>query len=107
MPLVVFIADLFGILGSMFISSLQLDIGTEQFLERFLTMVDERHLWVGMIKAPFFGLIISLIGCYHGFIVAKDTRSIGLHTTKSVVESIFAVIAFDAICSVIFTELGL
>lgn len=107
MPLVVFIADLFGILGSMFISSLQLDISTEQFLERFLTMVDERHFWVGMIKAPFFGLIISIIGCYHGFIVAKDTRSIGLHTTKSVVESIFAVIAFDAICSVIFTKLGL
>ena len=29
-----------------------------------------------------------------------------VHTTKSVVESIFFVIAFDAICSVIFTEMG-
>ena len=75
-------------------------------MERFLQMVDMRHFWVGIAKAPFFGLIISFIGCFHGFIVAKDTRSIGVHTTKSVVESIFLVIAFDAICSVIFTEMG-
>lgn len=106
LPLVVFIADLFGLLGAMLVCQLQLGIGTEQFVERFLQMVDMRHFWVGIAKAPFFGLIISFIGCFHGFIVAKDTRSIGVHTTKSVVESIFLVIAFDAICSVIFTEMG-
>ncbi len=106
LPLVVFIADLFGLLGAMLVCQLQLGIGTEQFLERFLQVVDMRHFWVGIAKAPFFGLIISFIGCFHGFIVAKDTRSIGVHTTKSVVESIFLVIAFDAICSVIFTEMG-
>lgn len=106
LPLVVFIADLFGLVGSMFVCQIQLDISTEQFLERFLQMVDMRHFWVGIAKAPFFGLIISFIGCFHGFSVAKDTRSIGVHTTKSVVESIFFVIAFDAVCSVIFTEMG-
>lgn len=106
LPLVVFIADLFGLLGAMLVCQLQLGISTEQFVERFLQVVDMRHFWVGIAKAPFFGLIISFIGCFHGFIVAKDTRSIGVHTTKSVVESIFLVIAFDAICSVIFTEMG-
>ena len=105
-PLVVFISDIFSILGSMLIASLLLGIGTEQFVERFLEMVEMRHFWAGMIKAPFFGVIISLIGCYHGFIVAKDTRSIGIHTTKSVVQAIFCVIIFDAICSIIFTNIG-
>lgn len=106
-PLIVFISDIFSILGSMLIASLLLGIGTEQFMERFLEMVETRHFWVGMIKAPFFGVIISLIGCYHGFVVAKDTRSIGIHTTKSVVQAIFCVIVFDAICSIIFTNIGL
>ncbi len=102
-PLVVFIADIFGLLGAMFISQLQLNIGYGQFIERFLESVNIKHFWVGILKAPFFGFIISLIGCYHGFIVAKDTRSIGVHTTKSVVEAIFCVIAFDAICAMILT----
>lgn len=106
LPLVVFIADIFGLVGAMLVSSMQLAISSEQFVERFLQMVEMRHFWIGFLKAPFFGLIIAFIGCYHGFIVEKDTRSIGIHTTKSVVESIFCVIAFDALCSVIFTQLG-
>ncbi|CAM2899747.1 MlaE family ABC transporter permease [Helicobacter burdigaliensis] len=107
MPLVVFISDVFGLLGAMLISQLQLDISTEQFIERFSLMVSLRHFWVGIIKAPFFGLIIALVGCYYGFSANKDTRSIGINTTKSVVISIFCVIAFDALCSILFTELGL
>lgn len=106
LPLVVFIADMFGLLGGMLISQLQLGISSEHFVERFLQTVEMRHFWIGMLKAPFFGLIIGLIGCYHGFATQKDTRSIGVHTTKSVVESIFCVIAFDALCSVLFTQMG-
>lgn len=106
LPLVVFIADMFGLLGGMLISQLQLGISSEYFIDRFLQNVEMRHFWIGMIKAPFFGLIIGLIGCYHGFVTQKDTRSIGMHTTKSVVESIFCVIAFDALCSVLFTQIG-
>lgn len=106
LPLVVFVADMFGLLGGMLISQLQLGISSEHFIERFLQTVEMRHFWIGMLKAPFFGLIIGLIGCYHGFATQKDTRSIGVHTTKSVVESIFCVIAFDALCSVLFTQIG-
>ncbi|WP_233704095.1 MlaE family ABC transporter permease [Helicobacter mesocricetorum] len=104
LPLVVFIADIFGLLGAILISQLQLGIDYGQFIERFLEMVNIKHFWVGILKAPFFGFIISFIGCYHGFIVDKDTRSIGIHTTKSVVAAIFCVIAFDAICAMILTE---
>ena len=107
MPLVVFIADMFGLIGGMLISKVQLGISSEYFIERFLEMVEMRHFWIGILKAPFFGLIIGLIGCFHGFSTKNDTRSIGIHTTKSVVESIFCVIAFDALCSVLFTKLGL
>ena len=106
LPLVVFIADVFGLLGGMLIAQLEIGISGYQFIERFLQMVEIRHFWIGMLKAPFFGLIIGLIGCYHGFATQKDTRSIGVHTTKSVVASIFCVIAFDALCSILFTQMG-
>jgi phospholipid/cholesterol/gamma-HCH transport system permease protein len=60
-----------------------------------------------MIKGPVFAFIIAAIGCFRGFQVSDNTESIGLHTTASVVNAIFLVIAFDALFSVIYTELGL
>jgi phospholipid/cholesterol/gamma-HCH transport system permease protein len=39
--------------------------------------------------------------------VSDNTESLGLQTTASVVNSIFLVIAFDALFSVIYTELDL
>jgi len=48
--------------------------------------------WVGIIKAPFFAVIIALVGCYEGFNVERSADSVGRLTTQSVVEAIFLVI---------------
>ena len=66
-----------------------------------------QHYILGMIKGPVFALVIAAVGCFRGFQVSENTESIGLHTTASVVNSIFLVIAIDALFSVIYTELDL
>lgn len=106
-PLIVFIADIFGLLGGIFICYATLDISASAFLERFLEAVSLRHFFVGLVKAPFFGAIIAFIGCIHGFCGISSTRAIGAHTTKAVVEAIFCVILFDALCSLLFNALDL
>ena len=60
-----------------------------------------------MIKAPFFGAFIAIIGCMRGFEVKGNTQSIGEYTTISVVNAIFWVIAIDAVFAVLFSEIGL
>ena len=65
------------------------------------------HFLVGMIKAPFFGAAIALVGCFRGLYVKGDTESIGLETTKSVVNALFWVILINAIFSVITTRLDI
>jgi phospholipid/cholesterol/gamma-HCH transport system permease protein len=64
--------------------------------------IQVRHFWVGLIKAPVFGFLIALIGCYQGFLVGGSAESVGEHTTKSVVHSIFAVIVADAFFAIYF-----
>ena len=61
----------------------------------------------GIAKAPIFGFIIAIIGCYRGFQVTGSTDSIGKFTTISVVNAIFWVIALNAVFSVLFTQLGI
>jgi len=61
---------------------------------------------VGLIKAPVFAFLIALVGCYQGLLVSGSADSVGRHTTQSVVVSIFLVIVFDALFSILFSYLG-
>jgi len=107
LPLLIFFSDLMGILGGMTAASMQLGISMTQFTDRLYEVLEVKHYILGMIKGPVFAFIIAAIGCFRGFQVSNNTESIGLHTTQSVVNSIFLVIAFDALFSVIYTELEL
>ncbi len=107
LPILIFVADIAGMLGGMIISNTQLDISFGLFLDRFSSVIALKHFVIGEIKGPFFAFLIAIIAIYRGFMVKDDTQSIGKNTTKSVVESIFAVIVCDALFSVIFTNLGL
>ncbi|MEA1915480.1 MAG: MlaE family lipid ABC transporter permease subunit [Campylobacterota bacterium] len=107
MPLLVFVADFLGLAGGMVVAHYQLDISYAEFIHRMYLEVDIKHFIIGIAKAPVFGLIIALIGCYRGFQVSGSTASIGRFTTISVVNAIFWVIAINALISVLLTEIGL
>ena len=107
LPILIFVADVMGVLGGMVVAHVDLNISTELFLERFGEVVAAKHLFIGLLKGPFFAFLIATIGIYRGLMVKNDTQSIGFNTTKSVVEAIFAVIVCDAIFSIAFTNLGI
>ncbi len=103
MPLIVALSDAISILGGMIIAKINLDISFGEFLRRFREAVEIKHIIIGLVKAPIFGFLIGLIACFRGFEVKNTTQSIGIYTTKSVVNAIFWVIAFDALFSVVLT----
>ncbi len=107
MPLIVFFADIVGVFGGMIVADTHLGISFVEFIMRARDVVEVKHIMIGLIKAPFFGLIIALIGCFRGFQVTGSTESIGHYTTISVVNAIFWVIACNAIISVVLTEVGI
>ena len=107
MPLLIFFADMMGIFGGMIVAYSELDITFIQFIARLQYSLGIEHLLIGLVKAPFFAIIIALIGCFRGFQISQNTESIGKYTTISVVNSIFFVIACDALFSIFFTQLGI
>ena len=107
MPLIVFLADVAGIFGEMVVMENYLNISFDSYLARFGQEVDIKHLYVGLFKAPFFGVVIAFIGCMRGFQISGNTQSVGTYTTVSVVNAIFGVIMVDALFSIIFTQLGI
>lgn len=107
LPLLVFFADIVGIGGGMIVSHVHLNISYAEFIHRLQNVLEVKHFWIGLCKAPIFAWLIAITGCFRGFQVSGNTESIGSYTTSSVVNSIFLVIACDALFSVIFTELGI
>jgi phospholipid/cholesterol/gamma-HCH transport system permease protein len=106
LPLLVFYADAMGLVGGGAMIRLTLGISVSAFLDQLRDAITYWTLWVGVIKAPFFAAIISMVGCYDGFSVTGSAESIGRLTTQSVVESIFLVIVADAAFSILFSVLG-
>jgi phospholipid/cholesterol/gamma-HCH transport system permease protein len=101
LPLLTVYSDVVGVFGGMLIASGELNVSFAEFVARFEEAVSVRHLLIGLGKAPFFASIIALVGCYQGFQIRGGVDDVGRHTTISVVQSIFLVIVFDAICSIL------
>jgi phospholipid/cholesterol/gamma-HCH transport system permease protein len=106
MILLGFYASCMAIIGGATVSGLSLGIPFTSFLARIKEVVPIYDLYVGLVKAPVFGLIVGMTGCYQGMQVEGSSEDVGLRTTKAVVQAIFAVIVLDAFFAVFFTEVG-
>lgn len=107
LPLLTFYADIMALMGGAAMCYFQLGIDIPAFMRQLTEAVNVNTLMVGLIKAPVFAFVISLVGCYEGFQVERNAASVGLLTTRSVVESVFLVIVLDAAFSIMFSVLGL
>lgn len=106
LPLLTFYANIMGLLGGAIMATVVLDLTFFQFVRQLSGAVTLWTFWVGLIKAPVFGFIIGLVGCYEGMRVTGSAESVGRMTTRAVVEAIFLVIVLDALFSILFATLG-
>ncbi len=107
LPLLTFVGDVMGVLGSSLVAHAQLDITYYTFFERLKSVLPASTVWFGLAKTPVFAAAIALIACRNGFAVQRDARSVGEYTTKTVVQSLVAVILIDSLFAIAFPEGGL
>jgi len=109
MPLLTFYANIMGIIGGAVMCYFNLGITVPSFMRQLHDALSFSpwSFWLGLIKAPVFAFIIALVGCFEGLRVEGDAESVGRLTTRSVVESVFLVIVFDAGFSILFSVLGI
>lgn len=106
MPLLGFYSTVLMIAGGGLLCWIGLGIPPETFVMRLREVVPMTDLWVGLIKAPVFGMIIGLAGCYQGMQVHGNNEEVGQRTTAAVVQAIFLVIVLDAFFAVFFSSVG-
>ncbi|MEO6225313.1 MAG: ABC transporter permease [Sphingomicrobium sp.] len=106
MPLLGFWAIITALLGGGIFVWLNLSIPPLTYVSRLQEVVPMTDLWIALIKAPVFGFIIALAGCFQGMQVEGDSEQVGSRTTTAVVQSIFLVIVLDSVFAVFFSSIG-
>jgi phospholipid/cholesterol/gamma-HCH transport system permease protein len=106
MPLLGFYSALIGIIGGGLLCWISLGIPPITYIQQIREVVPISDVYVGLIKAPVFGAIIGMAGCFQGMQVEADAEQVGLRTTAAVVQGIFLVIVLDAFFAVFFSSVG-
>ncbi|HEX5932522.1 MAG TPA: MlaE family lipid ABC transporter permease subunit [Methyloceanibacter sp.] len=107
MPVLTFLGCLAALYGGGLVAWLYGGISPDIYLARLTEAISITHFKVGMLKAPFMGLVIGIVACAEGLRVKGSAESLGLRTTASVVQSIFLVIVLDGLFAIFFASIGM
>jgi phospholipid/cholesterol/gamma-HCH transport system permease protein len=102
LPLLGIVGQISGLVGCFLMASAHLGLSPSEYIERVESAAGINIFLVGLLKTPFFGLIIAFVGCFQGMKVSGAAIEVGERTTRAVVQALFLVILFDALYSVAF-----
>jgi len=100
-PLLTLYADLMGLAGGFLVGVFMLDLTPQAYYTATVNMVAVRHLFVGLVYATSFGVIVGLCGCYHGMRCGRSAQAVGKATTSAVVSSIVCIIVATAVITLL------
>jgi len=94
-PLLVVIADFFGIIGGLIAAINTMDVSYLEFIRGLRTWFRPWDAWFGLIKGLFFGIAITSIACYQGYFTKGGAQGVGKATTSAVVISCVSIVFLD------------
>jgi phospholipid/cholesterol/gamma-HCH transport system permease protein len=102
LPLLVVVADILGVLGGFIIATLKLGFNSGVYLTNTLNFIQSDDVISGLAKAAVFGVLVTLMGCYHGYNSKGGAQGVGSATTAAVVAASVLILAFDYVLTELF-----
>tara|TARA_B100001559_G_C16387876_1_gene569724 strand:+ start:96 stop:824 length:729 start_codon:yes stop_codon:yes gene_type:complete len=102
LPLLVLIGDIIGISGGYFISTNFLELNSSTYIKNTVEFLQPIDVISGIVKAAFFGFIVSLMGCYNGFYSNGGAQGVGAAATNAVVSGSILILSANLIITRIF-----
>ncbi len=107
LPVLTFLGCMSALYGGGLVAWFYGGMSPDIYISRLTDAISLTHFEVGMIKAPFMGLVIGIVACAEGLRVKGSAESLGIQTTNSVVELIFLVIVLDGLFAIFFASIGM
>ncbi len=104
LPLLTVVADTIGIAGGWLVATQSLDFNGSTYVQNTWNFITKGDVLTGLVKAAVFGLIVALMGCYHGFTASGGARGVGRATTNAVVSAAVLIFAADFVLTSLFAK---
>lgn len=102
MPILVMFSIIVSLIGGAIIAVGVLEGSIETYIARSINILTIKDIIISFSKSIWFAWVIVIVGAFYGFQVKGGAEGVGKATTSAVVTSIFAVIVFDAIFSLLY-----
>jgi phospholipid/cholesterol/gamma-HCH transport system permease protein len=102
MPILVFIADIIGVMGGYLVSIFKLEFNAASYLKNTMDFLVFEDVFSGLVKAAVFGFLVTLMGCYHGFYSRGGAQGVGAATTNAVVSASILILGFNYFITELF-----
>ena len=97
LPLLTLTSDILGVFGGFLVGISTLEFNPTNYLLNTVKFLELTDVVSGLIKAVFFGLIIGVLGTFHGLNTTVGARGVGISTISAVVWSSISVLAANYI----------
>lgn len=104
MPLLVLVADTIGVLGGYLVGVYRLDFNSSAYLSMTVKYLESDDVISGLIKATVFGVIVTLMGCYHGYNSGRGAEGVGRAATNAVVSASVMILTMNYVLTSILFE---
>jgi phospholipid/cholesterol/gamma-HCH transport system permease protein len=102
LPCLVLIGDIIGVFGGYMVSIYSLGFSPGSYLSQTWDVLEKMDVISGLIKAAVFGLIVTMMGCYHGYNSGRGAQGVGSATTNAVVSASILILIFNYLLTQIF-----
>lgn len=101
-PLLAFYTCIMGIIGGGVVGMTQLGVTWTSYIDNAIRYAEIKDLYVGLLKAFVFGIIITTVACYEGFSTTQGAVGVGMATRKSVIASFLYILILGYIITRLF-----
>lgn len=102
LPILVLVADIIGIYGGWLVAVYALDFSGVTFIRNLSDFLVWTDISSGLIKAAIFGFLLSVMGCYHGYISSGGAQGVGSATRTAVVAAAVMILASNYLMTSLF-----
>lgn len=101
-PMVVILAELFGILGGMIVSFSTIGLHPSRYMNSVWLWINTRDIYISLLKGVVFGTIITMVCATQGYETEGGAKNVGISTTEAAIKSTVYLLVADLIMTLLF-----
>lgn len=101
-PMVVILAELFGVIGGMIISYVTIGLHPNRYMNSVYVWLNARDIYISLLKGMIFGILIPLVCATQGYSTSGGAKNVGISTTQAAIKATVFLLAADLVVTFLF-----